>query len=87
MLPRYRRYVTEAGNAELLGESTDVNDALSTLGLRSLNERLPGMKTVLMPHQVIGVAWLVNQERNSPLRGGILADEMGLGKVCFLLEY
>ncbi|KAI0182481.1 SNF2 family N-terminal domain-containing protein [Xylaria flabelliformis] len=33
----------------------------------------------LMPHQHVGLTWLLNQER-SPLKGGILADDMGLGK-------
>ena len=39
---------------------------------------LPGMEVQLLPHQIIGVSWLVRQERESGLRGGILADEMGL---------
>ncbi|TRX91404.1 hypothetical protein FHL15_007628 [Xylaria flabelliformis] len=33
----------------------------------------------LMPHQHVGLTWLLNQEK-SPLKGGILADDMGLGK-------
>ena len=36
------------------------------------------MEVRLLPHQVIGVSWMVRQERESKLRGGILADEMGL---------
>lgn len=39
---------------------------------------LPGMEVQLLPHQIIGVSWLLRQERESGLKGGILADEMGL---------
>lgn len=47
---------------------------------RSLSKHhfLPGMEVRLLPHQIIGVSWMVRQERDSGLRGGILADEMGL---------
>lgn len=36
------------------------------------------MEVQLLPHQVIGVSWMLRQERESGLKGGILADEMGL---------
>ena len=45
---------------------------------RSKHHFLPGMEVRLLPHQMIGVSWMVRQERESGLRGGILADEMGL---------
>ncbi len=32
-----------------------------------------------MPHQAIGVSWMIEKE-NSSSKGGCLADEMGLGK-------
>jgi len=31
-----------------------------------------------MPHQVIGVSWMLNKERNRREKGGILADDMGM---------
>ncbi|KAI3322662.1 hypothetical protein HD806DRAFT_110427 [Xylariaceae sp. AK1471] len=37
------------------------------------------LKKQLMPHQRVGLTWLINQEL-SPHKGGILADDMGLGK-------
>lgn len=36
------------------------------------------MEVRLLPHQIIGVSWMVRQERETKLKGGILADEMGL---------
>lgn len=49
------------------------------------SKRLPGVDTPagmnceLMPHQRIGVEWLLEHERGED-RGSILADDMGLGK-------
>ncbi|KAF2468517.1 uncharacterized protein BDR25DRAFT_344243 [Lindgomyces ingoldianus] len=45
-----------------------------------------GMKVKLLPHQVDGVAWMIEKEtgahnkRAKLTKGGILADDMGLGK-------
>jgi SNF2 family DNA or RNA helicase len=45
-----------------------------------------GMKVRLLPHQVDGVAWMIEKEtgahnkRGKLPKGGILADDMGLGK-------
>ncbi|HEV7735948.1 MAG TPA: SNF2-related protein [Chlamydiales bacterium] len=39
---------------------------------------LPDLEVTLMPHQVIGVDWMVKQEKKKN-KGGILADDMGLG--------
>ncbi|KAH3902981.1 DNA repair protein RAD16 SCDLUD_000583 [Saccharomycodes ludwigii] len=38
------------------------------------------MKTKLLPFQLEGLHWLLNQENNTIYQGGILADEMGMGK-------
>ncbi|KAI0158118.1 hypothetical protein GGR57DRAFT_35773 [Xylariaceae sp. FL1272] len=57
------------------------------------NERLPspvGLAKPLMPHQRIGLTWLVQQEKG-PRKGAILADDMGLGKtiqaLALILEH
>lgn len=42
------------------------------------------MEVRLLPHQIIGVSWMVRQEYESGLKGGILADEMGLWVSSFL---
>ncbi|CAE6483099.1 unnamed protein product [Rhizoctonia solani] len=56
-----------------------VRDAAKTLGLSNTTDRLLGMQVPLMPHQLIGVAWMEKQELGN-VAGGILADDMGLGK-------
>jgi SNF2 family DNA or RNA helicase len=40
------------------------------------------MTIALMPHQVIGVAWMLSHEQGHN-KGGVMADEMGLGKVLY----
>jgi len=63
---------------EDLQENVRVTDAARDLGLPNVHALLPGLEVQLMPHQLIGVAWMLAQEK-TPLRGGILADDMGLG--------
>lgn len=43
------------------------------------------MAVTLMPHQVIGVEWMLNRERETTHPGGILADAMGLGKTVQMI--
>lgn len=61
-------------------EDTDVETALKGLGLQRLEDRIPGLKIQLMPHQVLGVHWMIQQEKKTSCQGGILGDQMGLGK-------
>lgn len=49
-----------------------VQDAARALGLSTTTERLPGMQVSLMPHQLIGVSWMIKQEHGR-IAGGILA--------------
>ncbi|OJA08757.1 hypothetical protein AZE42_08874 [Rhizopogon vesiculosus] len=71
---------------ESLGDrSQSVQDALKNLGLQGDKDLLPGLEVRLLPHQLIGVSWMVHQEKRSPHRGGILADEMGLGKTVQMI--
>lgn len=77
------KFLVEAGNAAFFDENASVHEALRKLGLKALFQPLPGMEVALMPHQAIGVAWMLEKERNPTYRGGILADDMGLGKVSY----
>ena len=54
-----------------------VTDAQEKLGLTRQDEPLDGMAVRLLPHQIIGVAWMVEQEKDVEKNGGILADAMG----------
>lgn len=78
--PSIDKFLLEAGNAEKFDGNASVDQALDKLGLQSQYDLLPGMDVALMPHQTIGVAWMVDKERSS-LKGGCLGDDMGLGKV------
>lgn len=74
------KFFQDAGNSEQFSSDASVAKALEHLDLPDLSTPFPGMKITLMPHQVIGVAWMLDKEK-SRNKGGILADEMGLGKV------
>ncbi|EAU82980.1 hypothetical protein CC1G_09242 [Coprinopsis cinerea okayama7 len=78
------KFLLLAGNAEQFDGNASVDDALKELGLKNLDDLLPGMAVALMPHQAIGVAWMLKKEK-SPLKGGCMADDMGLGKASDLL--
>ncbi|KAF8340920.1 SNF2 family N-terminal domain-containing protein [Amanita rubescens] len=68
---------------EFDGNAT-VDEAIAKLGLKSQYEMIPGMVVPLMPHQSIGVAWMLEKEA-SKLKGGALSDEMGLGKTVQMI--
>lgn len=73
-----KRYLEIAGNSDYFDGDAKVEASLKALGLPNLSTLLPGMQVALMPHQVIGVDWMLKQEACPSRRGGILADEMGL---------
>ncbi|VDB88476.1 unnamed protein product [Peniophora sp. CBMAI 1063] len=76
-----------------------IAQGMQYLGLKTQRDLLPGLEVRLLPHQIIGVAWMLMQERNDHDRvfeiksgahrpkwmGGILADEMGLGKTVQMI--
>ncbi|KAI0743255.1 SNF2 family N-terminal domain-containing protein [Irpex lacteus] len=62
-----------------------VRAAMDSLGLKDLRDVIPGLEVRLLPHQLIGVSWMVHQERNPQYRGGFLADDMGLGKTVQMI--
>ena len=76
------KFLVAAGNVETFDGNASVEKALKFLGLKNLDDKLPGMEVSLMAHQALGVAWMVDKEK-SVFLGGCLADEMGLGKVSW----
>ncbi|EKM56552.1 uncharacterized protein PHACADRAFT_207772 [Phanerochaete carnosa HHB-10118-sp] len=78
------KFLVSAGNAEQFDSNASVEKALVKLGLPALYHPLPGMEVALMPHQAIGVAWMLEKEK-SHAKGGCMADEMGLGKTVQMI--
>jgi SNF2 family DNA or RNA helicase len=62
-------------------EDQDVDKALQILGLDSINQKYANMTVSLMPHQILGCAFMLTKEKDRNFRGGLLCDAMGLGKV------
>lgn len=46
---------------------------MEKLHLKDIKQTLPHMRVTLMPHQIIGVSWMVSQEADDKYCGGILA--------------
>ena len=82
-----KRYLEVAGNSDYFDGDAKVEASLKALGLPNLSTLLPGMEVALMPHQVIGVDWMLKQEKCATRRGGILADEMGLVSRPIILRW
>jgi len=80
-----QEFFRNAGNTEQFDTNVTVQDAVKKLGLPNSETAFKDMTIVLMPHQLIGVSWMLEKERNPAFKGGILADEMGLGKVIYFL--
>ncbi|KAJ7128105.1 SNF2 superfamily protein, partial [Mycena filopes] len=74
------KFLIEAGNSEFFDGNESIEKALEKLGLQSTHELLPSLDIPLMPHQLLCVAWMVDNEKKKSVKGGCLADEMGLGK-------
>ncbi|EPQ53423.1 hypothetical protein GLOTRDRAFT_139677 [Gloeophyllum trabeum ATCC 11539] len=79
------KFLVAAGNAEQFDGNASVDSALEKLGLQNLFDTLPGMTVALMPHQAIGVKWMLEKEK-SHFKGGCMADEMGLGKTVQMMS-
>lgn len=62
-------------------DDATIDDGLNKLGLTSLEQKFADMTVTLLPHQVLGVAFMLDKERNPRYKGGLLCDAMGLGKV------
>ncbi|EJT99341.1 hypothetical protein DACRYDRAFT_23908 [Dacryopinax primogenitus] len=80
-------WIQNTSLAQSFEENATVQTSLDILGLTDQSQRLAGMEIALLPHQIIGVAWMIEQETSQNIRhfGGILADEMGLGKTVQMI--
>ena len=43
------------------------------------------MEVYLLKHQLIGVSWMIDQDRKSEYKGDIIADDMGLGNTVQMI--
>ncbi|VEU19696.1 DEKNAAC100250 [Brettanomyces naardenensis] len=46
----------------------------------------PGLTITLLPFQLEGLHWMIEQEKSAVYNGGILADEMGMGKTIEMIS-
>ena len=60
-----------------------VAEAQTKLGLQSQDELLPGMSVRLLPHQIIGVSWMLEQVlyKMEYLRIGFIGVTVNLGEM------
>lgn len=66
----------------------DANRKFKDVTEKKLMWRVPGMRTPLLEHQVLGVDWMLKHEMSEARpRGGLVADAMGLGKVCLFHHF
>ncbi|KAL5496134.1 hypothetical protein ACEPAH_3051 [Sanghuangporus vaninii] len=80
---QFREFMNQA--LEEFKDVATVAESQNKLKMRTENDLLNGMVVRLLPHQIIGVAWMVDQEKNEDKLGGILADAMGLGKTIQMI--
>ncbi|KIK57545.1 hypothetical protein GYMLUDRAFT_203637 [Collybiopsis luxurians FD-317 M1] len=79
---RMAEFVTQTINN--VSHGITVKSAVEKLELEDANDVLPGMNVRLLPHQLIGVSWMLEKEHSKD-KGGILADDMGLGKTVQMI--
>ncbi|KAK0450917.1 SNF2 family DNA-dependent ATPase [Armillaria borealis] len=76
------QFVTSAINN--VSHGLTVKSAMKSLGLKDEKDTVPGLEVRLLPHQLIGVTWMLDKEKSKD-KGGILADDMGLGKTVQMI--
>ncbi|KAG7452506.1 uncharacterized protein BT62DRAFT_879840 [Guyanagaster necrorhizus] len=76
------QFVTSAINN--VSHGLTVKSAMKSLGLEHEKDTVPGLEVRLLPHQLIGVTWMLEKEKSKD-KGGILADDMGLGKTVQMI--
>lgn len=61
MLSSFDKFLLAAGNAEQFDDNVTIDVALKKLGLKDQYTPLPGMTITLLPHQIMGVAWMLGR--------------------------
>src|SRR4051812_41385722 len=56
--------VVAKGNEDSFDQDATIDKALQALNLTDLKDKIPGMEITLMPHQVMGVAWMLEKEKS-----------------------
>ncbi|KAH9990105.1 SNF2 family N-terminal domain-containing protein [Russula vinacea] len=56
-----------------LAQDMHVKDGMKYLGLKDAKDILPGLEVRLIPHQIIGVSWMLMQEKETKYKGGVMA--------------
>ncbi|KAF8921264.1 SNF2 family N-terminal domain-containing protein [Mucidula mucida] len=79
---KIQEFVTNA--ISNISHGLSVQSAMKDLGLKHEKDAIPGLEVRLLPHQIIGVAWMLKKEESKD-KGGILADDMGLGKTVEMI--
>ena len=64
-------------------DNVSVAEAQTKLGLQSQDELLPGMSVRLLPHQIIGVSWMLEQVlyKMEYLQIGFIGVTVNLGEM------
>lgn len=58
----YEHFYKAAAEGEDFEGNATVDASAAALGLKSQKDILPGLTITLLPHQLIGVAWMIQQE-------------------------
>lgn len=78
--------VTPTSGDAVKAEESTASDTAADEADDAQDGSVDGLKVKLLPHQLEGVAWMLDKENGArkkkalPSKGGILADDMGLGK-------
>ena len=77
----FREFMNNA--LEDFKDNVPVAEAQTKLGLQSQDELLPGMSVRLLPHQIIGVSWMLEQVlyKMEYLRIGFIEVTVNLGEI------
>ncbi|KAI1823218.1 hypothetical protein F4861DRAFT_511239 [Xylaria intraflava] len=77
--PNLFQYTYNDKERDAIRSLLDMPEVEADIPIEEREKESSALMKKLMPHQRVGLTWLIKQEQ-SPHKGGILADDMGLGK-------